>query len=535
MSKIFVQMVFLFSAAILGLVLHIQPVRPANAIAARAKMVLQGYYDALNAGNCRLAIRLRPGSTMERCRQVEFVRNLDFDPWKIFSNAVIFALKVSIKKVGQPEKTFDGIVTVIRWQDGNWHIKSDSYRSRIGDNIPEDYLAEHVPGFAPHATKQAISRHGGNSGSTRFPPPQRFKGRSKTNTPSYRPHSVQEPRSALSSVGLVFGDRDILKGCFGAKLHHRPGEERINATLDMKKLVVPRPTRIIPRYRLPPLRSSLSNSIRRVNTSGRKLVALTFDFCERNNEVTGYDGRVIDILRRHNVKATLYMGGKWMATHPRRTMQLIADPLFEMGNHAWTHGNLRVLRGKRMRNQVLWTQAQYEILRERLERMACYRRVAKRKPIHLQQTLRTMRYPYGTCSRETLNFMARIGLPSIQWDVVTADPWKGQSVKGIMRAVSKVRPGSIVIMHANGRGWKTWRALPQVIKFLRARGYRFVTVSELLANGVPITASSCYENRPGDNLRYDRVFGPGTTAKLPRRLHHTRRATPLRDGSQPVR
>jgi peptidoglycan-N-acetylglucosamine deacetylase len=68
----------------------------------------------------------------------------------------------------------------------------------------------------------------------------------------------------------------------------------------------------------------------------------------------------------------------------------------------------------------------------------------------------------------------------------------------------EVHPGAIVVAHANGRGWHTAAALPLFIPQLRARGYRFVTVSELLAMGTPVAAGECYERTPGDNRRYDR-------------------------------
>ena len=45
-------------------------------------------------------------------------------------------------------------------------------------------------------------------------------------------------------------------------------------------------------------------------------------------------------------------------------MQLVAEPLFEVGNHAWTHGNFGSARSERMREQIAWTQAQYELVRE---------------------------------------------------------------------------------------------------------------------------------------------------------------------------
>jgi hypothetical protein len=65
-----------------------------------------------------------------------------------------------------------------------------------------------------------------------------------------------------------------------------------------------------------------------------------------------------------------------------------------------------------------------------------------------------------------------------------------------------------VLFHANGRGWHTDAALPKIVGELRARGYEFVTVSDLLAAGEPVIAPTCYDLRPGDTDRYDRLFAP---------------------------
>jgi peptidoglycan/xylan/chitin deacetylase (PgdA/CDA1 family) len=46
--------------------------------------------------------------------------------------------------------------------------------------------------------------------------------------------------------------------------------------------------------------------------------------------------------------------------------------------------------------------------------------------------------------------------------------------------VKQVQPGSIIIMHANGRGWHTAEALPAIIASLREQGYELVTISALL-------------------------------------------------------
>jgi hypothetical protein len=90
----------------------------------------------------------------------------------------------------------------------------------------------------------------------------------------------------------------------------------------------------------------------------------------------------------------------------------------------------------------------------------------------------------------------------IQWDVSSGDPTFAQSARAIEHQVlANVQPGSIVLFHANGRGWHTEGALLGIIATLKARGYEFATVSELLAAGEPVVAATCYDSRPGDTDR----------------------------------
>lgn len=250
-------------------------------------------------------------------------------------------------------------------------------------------------------------------------------------------------------------------------------------------------------------------SIRSVQVKGKeKPIALTFDLCEQADEVSGYDGAIIDYLRANQIKATFYAGGKWMHSHRERSLQLMADPRFEIGNHAWTHGNLRVLEGQAMRDQIVWTQAQYYRLRQELEGMSCLSASAKRA-IPWQPA--SFRFPYGTCSQEALDAVAELGLSAVQWSIVTGDPASQQSAQAIANTVLReARPGAIIVAHANGRGRHTAESLPLFIPELQARGYEFVTVSELLARGQPQATTTCYELREGDNKRYDRLFGAGT-------------------------
>jgi hypothetical protein len=90
----------------------------------------------------------------------------------------------------------------------------------------------------------------------------------------------------------------------------------------------------------------------------------------------------------------------------------------------------------------------------------------------------------------------------------------------VKQVLSHVRPGSIVIFHANGRGWHTSDALPEIVATLKQRGYEFVTVSELMRAGKPVIESRCYDSKPGDTDKYDNVarrpetHGDGPVARL---------------------
>jgi peptidoglycan-N-acetylglucosamine deacetylase len=301
----------------------------------------------------------------------------------------------------------------------------------------------------------------------------------------------------------------LLAACWDpADLRARPGEERIAR---LRPADHSPPARLDAHWSSPPLGRALARSIRSVTpANGEPLVALTFDLCEQADERAGYDGALVDLLRDQDVHATFYAGGKWLRSHPERAMQLMADRRFELGNHAWTHGNLRVLTGTGMEDQIHWTQAQYALVREELLARPCARAVPAAAAA-IPALPATFRFPYGTCNTASLAAVAAAGLYPVQWSIVTGDPDKGQSAERIIHAVlGALRPGAIIVAHGNGRGWHTAEALRTLIPAIRARGYRFVTVSELLRSGTPVTAEQCYEVKPGDNLRYDRLFGKGT-------------------------
>lgn len=257
-----------------------------------------------------------------------------------------------------------------------------------------------------------------------------------------------------------------------------------------------------------PVPPATRGAIRRVDLpAGEKLVAITFDLCEQRGEIAGYDGDLFDYLRRESVKATLFAGGKWLRSHAARAEQLISDPLFELANHGETHRNLRLLDPQSVQAEIAGPQRAFETARRRLSGTQC----AARAPDAIAQIPTRMtlfRFPFGACNAPSLTAVNDAGLLAIQWDISAGDPDPHQSAQAIANTIiGRIKPGAIIVAHGNGRGFNTAAALPLIVPRLKAMGYSFVTVSELLARGKPVITNSCYDLRPGDTDRYDFLAG----------------------------
>jgi peptidoglycan/xylan/chitin deacetylase (PgdA/CDA1 family) len=272
------------------------------------------------------------------------------------------------------------------------------------------------------------------------------------------------------------------------------------------------PARGEPRVRLPQLPPEESGNIRRVTPpKGDRPVALTFDLCELATRSSGYDDKIIGYLRSNAISATFFAGGKWLRSHRERGLQLMADPLFELGNHAWTHGNFGIMNAQDMRDQILWTQAYYEDMREEL--LARARDKGLDAETLVAPALRFFRLPYGRCTPEALRLLHAFGLRVIQWDL-SAESAGDNSLPGMARLVAdRVRAGSIVLFHANETPKGSAALLAELVPILRKRGFRFVKIGELLELGQAQRVQECYSERPGDNLRYDASFGADGTGR----------------------
>jgi peptidoglycan/xylan/chitin deacetylase (PgdA/CDA1 family) len=199
-----------------------------------------------------------------------------------------------------------------------------------------------------------------------------------------------------------------------------------------------------------------------------KQIALTFDACS-TRQPSHYDERVTQVLVEKQVPATIFLGGKWIEENLEHTRYLASLPRIELGNHTFLHPHLTRVPDARVREEIAWTQAVLHTVTGRQARL--------------------FRAPYGEYDDRVVRLAAEAGLTTVQYDLAAGDPDKHATKEKLIEyVVENARPGSIVVMHINRRGWHTAEALPGIIDALRDKGFTFVTVGEWLAKDGPPAA-----------------------------------------------
>lgn len=188
----------------------------------------------------------------------------------------------------------------------------------------------------------------------------------------------------------------------------------------------------------------------------KKVVALTFDISwgEIRTEP------ILKILEDKGVKkATFFLSSPWSQSHTNIVNKIVKDG-YEIGSHGHKHDNYSGLSDAQVREQI---QKAHEILNQ----------VTGKSP-------NLIRLPNGDFNKRVLRVANELGYQVIQWDTDSLD-WKNPGVDQIVnRVVTKAHPGDIILLHASDSCKQTHEALPQIIDQLRAKGYEFVTVSELI-------------------------------------------------------
>jgi peptidoglycan/xylan/chitin deacetylase (PgdA/CDA1 family) len=189
-------------------------------------------------------------------------------------------------------------------------------------------------------------------------------------------------------------------------------------------------------------------------------IALTFDACPTGRP-DEYDDKVIDVLMREKVPATLFMSGRWVEKNPDKAKFLASHRQFEIAAHSYYHPHMMEKSDDRDVRELKMTQA-----------------------VIVKVTGKTPRYfrpPYGEADERIVKLAASAGLVTIQYDIASGDPDPNLSPQRIARIVLRdAKGGSIIVFHMNKNGVHTAEVLPQIIEGLRKKGFTLVTVGELL-------------------------------------------------------
>ncbi|NWK54581.1 polysaccharide deacetylase family protein [Verrucomicrobiaceae bacterium N1E253] len=199
-------------------------------------------------------------------------------------------------------------------------------------------------------------------------------------------------------------------------------------------------------------------SYSRVRTS-QPYIAMTFDDGPHPRNTP----RLLDMLRERNIKATFYVIGRSVNQYPHIARRIVAEG-HEIGNHTWSHPNLTKLSDASVRSELDRT------------------RDAIVSACGVQP--RTMRPPYGALRSSQRAWIYReYGYPTVLWDVDPED-WKRPGISVVRsRILSGTGNGSIVLAHDLHKS--TVDAMPSTLDGLLRKGFKFVTVSQLLALNPP--------------------------------------------------
>ncbi len=202
-----------------------------------------------------------------------------------------------------------------------------------------------------------------------------------------------------------------------------------------------------------------------------RVVALTYD----DGPNPPYTNEILDVLRAEHVRATFFVVGRAVQAYPGvvRREVLAGDAL---GNHTWSHGHLLLYDGTGLRRTLERTdQAIFAATR-----------------IHT----RIMRPPYGARDWLVLDEVRKLGYTPVMWSVPLANDWEYPSARVIAARVTRyVGDGAIIDLHDGNQGILCARmhvaphvcdrsadveATRLIVETLKRKGYRFVTIPELL-------------------------------------------------------
>lgn len=184
-------------------------------------------------------------------------------------------------------------------------------------------------------------------------------------------------------------------------------------------------------------------------------VSLSFDVAWGNEDMD----IILNILAKHDVKATFFITGKWVEKYPE-DVKAIASAGHDLGNHGENHKHMSQLSVEECRDEILK-------MHNRVKELT-------------GKEMNLFRPPYGDYNNSVIGTVRECGYYSIQWDVDSLD-WRDYGIEDIIKRCTQHKnldKGSIILLHSGTKYTKD--ALEAVIVGLKEKGYQLVPVSELI-------------------------------------------------------
>ena len=192
------------------------------------------------------------------------------------------------------------------------------------------------------------------------------------------------------------------------------------------------------------------------NSKNSKEIAITFDDGTHTKETA----KILDILKKYDAKATFFVVGKHVKWYPDSVIRASKEG-HEIGNHTFTHPDISTLSEEQLKSEIKNCE---DIILEK----------TGKKPV-------LFRPPFGNYNERCLKELSQdLGYTVVLWSGVDAKDWRNPPPEQIASKIIKnVKQGDIILLHDYGTE-NTIIALDTILSTLSQKGYKFVTVSELL-------------------------------------------------------
>ena len=189
----------------------------------------------------------------------------------------------------------------------------------------------------------------------------------------------------------------------------------------------------------------------------RREIALTFDDGPHPRDTP----QVLDMLDKHNVRATFFLVGKYVEQYPELVKQTHQSG-HQLGIHCYRHRPFPFEKPAILRTQL-------ELTRNTIANICNV----------TPDTIRNLRPPYGAFTAKTISLLTDWGFQLVMWNNIPPH-WMQPLSWTISQIFDQIIPGSVIVLHdGHGHGTKVAQILDNIVPRLKAQGFDFVTIEQM--------------------------------------------------------